>query len=387
MLGERVREELRLHEGEAAAPAVEGVGARVRVADGVQPEHRRLAVVGGEPAAPVQQAGHHVHVGDRLGAVGLDVGPGRRDRRRGPHERVGVLEASAELGVAGVRREGHREGAAVTGEHAELQVLEVAADRADLRWVGGAVEEPEEPRQVDDPGVLRALGNLDPVRSQQRCGVAAPPVREHDQVRVQHGAVRQLDAGDRRRAGRPRIRTKAAHRHAVPQVGVTPQHGASQHPLEGGAATGERDQVLVARHGCVVHAVRQHRDEVERGGAGREQRVEHVGVAVPEQVPQPGEERVRVPDLRRAVSPPVERRVRVRGQRSVVALHERDLVPGSPGGQGHAEPRDPGAGHHDSCHESPCPRPPRRRRYQRRAAVREVGQRARERLALAPIEC
>ena len=79
VLLESVREQLGLHHTQAAAAPVERVGAGVRIADSMQPQHQRGAVLVQELPAPVEQTGHDVDRGDRLGTVGLDLRSGGRD--------------------------------------------------------------------------------------------------------------------------------------------------------------------------------------------------------------------------------------------------------------------------------------------------------------------
>ncbi len=138
-------------------------------------------------------------------------------------------------------------------------------------------------------------------------------------------------------------------------VTVEPGDQSPQHPLEGRAPTRQRDQLVVAGHGGAVHALGQHRDEVERRGSGGQQRVEHVGVTLEQQVAQPGEEGVGVAHLRRAPAVPVEGAVGVLGQRRVVAFDEHDLVALSSTCQPDAEPPDAGPDHHDASHGPPGP--------------------------------
>ena len=77
---QRIRETERVDEGEAAAPAVERVRAHRRVADRDEAVHDRRAVGVDERAVPVAQAGHHVHVGDRIGDALGAPRRGRKDR-------------------------------------------------------------------------------------------------------------------------------------------------------------------------------------------------------------------------------------------------------------------------------------------------------------------
>ena len=71
--------------------------------------------------------------------------------------------------------------------------------------------------------------------------------------------------------------------------------------------------------------------------------VEHVGVAVAQQVAQPGQQRVRVAHLRRAAAVPLEGGVGVGRQRGGVPLEQRDPVTGPRQRQRAAQAGDPGA--------------------------------------------
>jgi hypothetical protein len=178
----------------------------------------------------------------------------------------------------------------------------------------------------------------------------AAPACDDDHVGRQGRAVVELHAGhsgDRS----CRVDLHVVHRDAVAQGGVTGvQHEPAQHPLEGGAPTGERDEVLVAVASRVVHRRRQRPDEVHLRRAGVEERRQHFGVAVTQQVAQACEEGVGVPHLGSAAAIPGERLVGIGGQRCPVALDEDDLVAGRAGAQPDTQPADPSADHDDPCH-------------------------------------
>ena len=77
---------------------------------------------------------------------------------------------------------------------------------------------------------------------------------------------------------------------------------------------------------------------------------EHVGVAVAQQVAQPGEEGVAVPDLWGAAPIPLEGLVRIVGQRRGVALEDDDLVISPSQRDRGTQPGDAGSHHHDPRH-------------------------------------
>ena len=108
------------------------------------------------------------------------------------------------------------------------------------------------------------------------------------------------------------------------------EHRGAQHPLEGGAATGDGDQVLVARAGLAVEdRGRQVVGEAHLGGAGFEEAGEDVGVVVAQEVVEPGEQGMGVADLGRAPPVPLEGLVG-RGRRGRgVPLEDRDPVAGA----------------------------------------------------------
>lgn len=99
--------------------------------------------------------------------------------------------------------------------------------------------------------------------------------------------------------------------------------------------------------------LREHVHEPQLGGTGGEQRVEHVGVTIPQEVAQACEEGVGVADLRSAVAVPVEGAVRVRRQRRVVTLDDGDVMARARSEQRGGEPTHSGADDHDPCHGDP----------------------------------
>ena len=121
-----------------------------------------------------------------------------------------------------------------------------------------------------------------------------------------------------------------------------------QHPLEGEPPAGEQGEVVVARSrpGIVDPVTQQVRDRQLLGSRG-EQRGEHIGHAIAQQVPQPREEGVRVTHLRRAAPlPALEGADRVGGERSRVALEQRHPLARARQKQRSAEPGDAAPDHH-----------------------------------------
>ena len=126
-----------------------------------------------------------------------------------------------------------------------------------------------------------------------------------------------------------------------------------EHPLEGEAPAGQQREVVVARaRRAVVDLVAQQVRDRQLLRADGEQRREHVGHAVAQQVAQPRQEGVRVPHLRRpAALPALEGRHRIGGEGRGVALEQRDLVAGPREEERRTEPTDAAADHH-RAHES-----------------------------------
>ena len=118
---------LGLDHGQAAPASVQRVRGGVAITDGVEPGHQRAIAVVEEPAATVDQAAHHLDVGDRLGTT-VDVGGGGGDESGGGEEAVGVQQQPTHLGVAAADGERDREGVVVAGEHAVLEVAQVRSD-------------------------------------------------------------------------------------------------------------------------------------------------------------------------------------------------------------------------------------------------------------------
>lgn len=115
------------------------------VANDVEPEHARALLIVEEASPTVDQAAHDLDAGDRFGAVGFHVRGGGGQRPGDSQERVIVDQQASQLAVVCSDREGDREGAVVTREHAVAEIAEVAADGSDLWWELGPVEEAEEP--------------------------------------------------------------------------------------------------------------------------------------------------------------------------------------------------------------------------------------------------
>ena len=80
---------------------------------------------------------------------------------------------------------------------------------------------------------------------------------------------------------------------------------------------------------------------------GGVERLEHVGVAVAQQVAQPGEHGVGVADLRSAPAVPLEGLVGVVGERRAVPLEHRHVVALAGQGQRGAQSAHSGPDHHD----------------------------------------
>ena len=105
VLGDRVGEQLGVHHAEAAAPAVERVGARVGVADGDHPEGGRAAV-DDEATDAVAQLRHRVHLGDRPRSrparATARSAAGRRPPRRSAPATESARSVASSFGVARV---------------------------------------------------------------------------------------------------------------------------------------------------------------------------------------------------------------------------------------------------------------------------------------------
>ena len=121
-----------------------------------------------------------------------------------------------------------------------------------------------------------------------------------------------VDAGHTR--DRARLGVEAVRGDTVPQLDARfGEHEPAQHPLERGAPARDRDQLVVARpRSPIGQRLRQVLGERDLGRARVEQRVEHVGRPLAEEVAQTGEECVRVPHLRRARALPRRTRHRRR---------------------------------------------------------------------------
>jgi len=161
----------------------------------------------------------------------------------------------------------------------------------------------------------------------------APIAASHasDDERAGHGTVTQLDA---------RLR----------------EHELLEHPLECGAPARERDELVVTRTRQLIAERRgQVLGECDLRRPGVEERVEHVGGAVAQEVAETGEERVRVTHLGRSGTHPRERGVGIGRHRSVVAFENRDLVSIARARERGPQSRDPAA-HNDDSHRSILPR-------------------------------
>ena len=261
----------------------------------------------------------------------------------------GSSSSEPQLVVVGAHGERDRERAVVAVEHAVLEVAEVAADRARSSRVGRrrrAGGRSARGRRCRCPR-RRSSRSTPSGRSQRGTAERRPSAATTRSASIVVAVARCTHAGDHGRLAVASSTTRARRRpcRRAASTRAVGQHDAAQHPLEGGAPAGERDQVVVAGPRVAVgHLDGQVVAEAHLGGAGGEQRVEHVGVAVAQQVAQPGQQRVRVAHLRRAPAVPLEGGVGVGRQRRGVALDQRDPV---------ARP---------ATGASAAPSPPRRRR-------------------------
>ncbi len=127
----------------------------------------------------------------------------------------------------------------------------------------------------------------------QRRHVHPPPTGKDDHIGRDPGAVGQLDAADGPNRLSGVLREQPANSGAVAKCrGTLVHNGVAQHPLEGGATTGDGHQVVVTGHRRAVHAFGKHRDEVHLRGAGVEQPGQDIAMVVTELVPQSREEGV-----------------------------------------------------------------------------------------------
>ena len=127
----------------------------------------------------------------------------------------------------------------------------------------------------------------------------------------------------------------------------------SEHPFERRAATRQCDELGVAGLAGVVHPLRQHLDEVHLGRSGREQAGQDVGMAVTQEVAQPGQEGVGVADLGGAAAVPVEGVPGIGRHGSVVPLDQDDVVAVTGREQRRAEAGHPCTNHDHPCHAAP----------------------------------
>ena len=105
------------------------------------------------------------------------------------------------------------------------------------------------------------------------------------------------------------------------------QRGAAQDPLEGRAPAGDHREIgVVGLWYEADHRRRQVLAEADLGRSHLQQLRQNVGVVVPEQVRQPGEEGVALAHLRRAPAVPLEGVVGRRRHRRVIAFEHRHLV-------------------------------------------------------------
>ena len=94
------------------------------------------------------------------------------------------------------------------------------------------------------------------------------------------------------------------------------RNAVAQHPLEGRAPTGDGHEILVPGFGLEAdNGVGQVVHEAHFGGAGIEQARQDLRGAIAEKVAEPGEQRVRVTDLRRAAATEREELIRRRRER------------------------------------------------------------------------
>ena len=283
------------------------------------------------------------------GAAGQPPAAGVSDRGRGVEGRRRA-EEPAQLVVGDGHGQGDRERPVVAGEHAVLEVAEVAADRGRSgRW-RRRLAQPVEARQVDDAGVVDLLRHRRErrARSSHAGQRAAPAGGDHDERGREVGAARRAARRSRahRRAGvRPpdgeQPPTAAPVRSSTPALG---QHRPPQHPLEGGAPAGQHHQVLVAglgrrsrpwsAGGAGRSASRWRRRRAgrrARRGSGRA-----AGCAG-------GRGRRGSADLGRAPAVPVEGLLGGRRQRRGVALEDGDRSALAGQAQRRAEPGDAAA--------------------------------------------
>ena len=117
----------------------------------------------------------------------------------------------------------------------------------------------------------------------------------------------------------------------------------------GRAQAGQHHEAVVARlRDRVVDRRRQVGRERPVGHAGGVERLEHVGVAISQQVAEPGQHGVRMADLRGAPAVPFEGFVGVMGERGAISLEHGHVVALTGQGQGSAQSAHSGPDHDDA---------------------------------------
>ena len=286
-------------------------------------------------------------------------------RGGGAVEVVGVDQAGAQLAVVGVEGEGDRQRAVVALEHGVLEVAEVAADGT----VGGrrldAREQPVEAREVDDAGVLDLL--VRGGRRARRAIVGTAERRPRAATTIDAGTISAPvdEAGSVGRRRTPVTRGPATR--------AAPGSSTADHrrPMPSTTTPWRRVTASVARtirRSTHSKVVRRQARATRSSSPGRGSRsamstgrlsakrisvapassraVEHVGVAVAQQVAQPGQQGVGVADLGGAPAIPLEGGVRVGRQRRGVALDQGDPWPARDRARAVPEAGHAGA-HHD----------------------------------------
>ena len=215
--------------------------------------------------------------------------------------------------------------------------------------------EPVEARAVEDAAGLRLVAECGQPRVREpgaEAGASTGGI--HDQIGAEGFAVLEphpahggdLALGRDVEPGHARA-VAQGHRRFVSRDAV-------EHPLEGEAPTREQREIVVSglRRAVVDALAKQVRDR-ELFGPALEQHREHVGQAIPEQVPEAREEGVGVPDLRRAASiPGLEGLGGVGREGRRVAFEDRDVVPGAPEQEPRAEAGDTRSDDEDARHQS-----------------------------------
>ena len=134
------------------------------------------------------------------------------------------------------------------------------------------------------------------------------------------------------------------------------EHGAPQHPLEGRAPAREHHELVVARlRAGIVDRGRQPVGQWPVGHAGVVERAQDVRIAIAQHVAQAGEHGVRVPHLWGATPVPLERFVRIVGERRAIPLEHGHVVALTRQRQCGAQSAHPGPDDHDPHVSSPAP--------------------------------